>query len=150
MGVTAPTGEKRRIRIRPLVPPHRSAIGEIQTALGYADSEVATFSFKVKCGFTISGKVWNDTPLSTSKPDGIWKSGEEGINGIKVALYKANSSTLVATTTTATINGVAGSYTFTTPEDGSYQVAFEYNGQKYRAYEYVVSGCNWFMYKRKT
>ncbi|MGN0656397.1 MAG: FN3 associated domain-containing protein [Ruminiclostridium sp.] len=113
-------------------------------AKGYADSAVKTFTYKVETTeFTISGIVWNDTPSTNSKADGIRQSGEAGINGITVNLINASTNSREKTTATTTIGGVAGSYKFENLKQGnSYKVEFVFNGQKYRAYDYVVSGGN--------
>ena len=113
-------------------------------AKGYADSAVKTFEYKVESTkFSISGMVWDDTPNSTSIPDGIKQSGETGINGISVYLFNADTDKYETSTTTTTMNGVAGSYKFDNLKNGTkYKVVFEFNGQKYRAYNYTVSGGN--------
>ena len=113
-------------------------------AKGYADSAVKTFTYKVEAtDFSISGVVWNDTPSATSKADGIRQNGEAGINGIAVNLINAATNSREGTTTTTTINGVPGSYKFDKLKQGNaYKVEFVFNGQKYRAYDYVVSNGN--------
>ncbi|MGN0618113.1 MAG: FN3 associated domain-containing protein [Ruminiclostridium sp.] len=113
-------------------------------AKGYADSAVKTFEYKVDSKtFTLSGVVWDDTPNATSIPDGIKQSNESGINGISVSVLNVDKNTYEGSTTTATINGVAGSYKFENLKEGTkYKVVFKFNGQKYRAYNYTVSGGN--------
>lgn len=113
-------------------------------AKGYADSAVKTFTYKVESKkFTLSGVVWDDTPNETSVPDGIKQSNESGINGISVSVLNVDKNTYEGSTTTSTINGVAGSYKFENLKEGTkYKVVFKFNGQKYRAYNYTVSGGN--------
>lgn len=113
-------------------------------AKGYADSAVKTFTYKVEANdFSISGVVWDDTPSSSSKADGIRQNGEGGINGITVNLINASTNSREASTATMTINGVPGSYKFDKLKQGnSYKVEFVFNGQKYRAYDYVINNGN--------
>ena len=113
-------------------------------AKGYADSAVKTYTYKVEAtDFSISGVVWNDTPNADSKSDGIRQNSEAGINGITVNLINASTNSREGTTTTMTINGVAGSYRFDKLKQGNaYKVEFVFNGQKYRAYDYVVNNGN--------
>ena len=102
---------------------------------GYADSGVSTFDYKVKSsGFSLSGYVWDD-----KSSDGKKDSGESYISGIKVSLIDSSNSTILYTTTTDN----NGYYSFTKiKKDRSYKVMFTYNGQKYRAYNYIVTGGN--------
>lgn len=102
---------------------------------GYADSQVATWDYKVKSsGFSISGYVWDD---KTS--DGKKDSYESWIKDIKVSLIDANNGSVMSTTTT----DANGYYYFTKiKKDRNYKIMFIYNGQKYRAYNYVVTGGN--------
>ncbi len=109
---------------------------------GYANSQVVTCNYKVKSSnYTISGRVWDDSMVST--PNGVYQSGEAGLNGITVMLLNVNTNKYEQTVTTTTINGVAGSYELTKGKAGNkYKVVFQFNGQKYRAYETVVNGGN--------
>lgn len=119
---------------------------------GNVDSDVSTFSYKVKAGFTISGTVWDDTPGTTSSTsttvisaNGSKSTNEPGISGMTV--YLVNSSTnaqdapvrYVQRTTTDS----SGAYAFNNLTAGNnYKVVFEYNYQRYRAYPNIVSGGN--------
>lgn len=113
-------------------------------AKGYADSDIVTVSYKVKSNnFTISGVVWNDTTNENTVADGLMTYGEQGINGITVMLLNTATNNYDETTTTSTINGVAGSYVLTKAKaNGKYKVVFQFNGQKYRAYSKVVTNGN--------
>ncbi|HTX91046.1 MAG TPA: SdrD B-like domain-containing protein, partial [Anaerolineales bacterium] len=62
--------------------------------------------------------VWNDV-----NRNGIQDAGEAGVNGVQVDLYTA-SGTLVATTHTANLAGVDGTYGFSRLLPGSYRVVF--------------------------
>ncbi|MBK8562975.1 MAG: hypothetical protein IPN76_06395 [Saprospiraceae bacterium] len=57
----------------------------------------------------IGNYVWIDTDK-----DGVQDPGEAGLNGVNVNLYRfvSGTATLVATTTTATVNGQTGAYYF--------------------------------------
>lgn len=109
---------------------------------GYANSQVVTCNYRVKSSnYTISGRVWDDSMVST--PNGVYQSGEAGLNGITVMLLNTATNKYEQTVTTTTINGVAGSYELTKCKQGNkYKVVFQFNGQKYRAYETVVNGGN--------
>ncbi len=111
-------------------------------AKGYANSKVVTLEYKVKSSnYTISGRVWDDSMVST--PNGVYQSGETGINGITVMLLNTDTNKYEQTVTTSTISGVQGSYELTKAKPGNkYKVVFQFNGQKYRAYESVISGGN--------
>ena len=109
---------------------------------GYSNSDVVTLNYKVKSSnYTISGRVWDDTMVSA--PNGVYQSGEAGLNGITVMLLNVNTNKYEQTVTTTTINGVAGSYELTKCKMGNkYKVVFQFNGQKYRAHDSVVNGGN--------
>lgn len=113
-------------------------------AKGYANSDVVTVNYKVKStSYAISGIVWNDTANETSVPDGLMTYGEQGINGITVMLYNVATGKYDDTATTSTINGVPGSYIFKNAKPGNkYKVMFQFNGQKYRAYNKIVTNGN--------
>lgn len=102
---------------------------------GYADSEVSTFEYKVKStGYSISGYVWDDKSY-----DGKKDTNEGFISGIKVSLLDSSNNSEVATVTTDRY----GYYCFSNiKRDRTYRVSFTYNGQKYRAYNYIVAGGN--------
>ena len=102
---------------------------------GYADSGVSTFDYKVKSsGFSISGYVWED-----KSGDGKKDSNESWIKDIKVSLIDGSNSSVMATATTDS----NGYYCFSKiKKDRYYRIMFTYNGQKYRAYNYVVTGGN--------
>ena len=75
---------------------------------------------------SISGITFND-----QNADGIRQNGEAGINSIIVNLFAdvdqngdPDSSDELASTTTSTVNGVAGSYLFSNLAPGSYIVQF--------------------------
>lgn len=112
---------------------------------GYTDSDVNTFAYKVNAAFTISGTVWDDTPGSTITSNGLKASTEAGITGINV--YLINSSLAVKDAATnyvmKTTTDANGNYSFSNiPKTATYKVVFEYNYQKYRAYNLIVSGGN--------
>ncbi|NNF34539.1 MAG: hypothetical protein HKN68_10545, partial [Saprospiraceae bacterium] len=67
----------------------------------------------------ISGEVWLDTD-----EDGIREAGEPGRNGIAVRLFNSSGEEVVMTTT-AILNGAAGSYEFVDILAGEYYVGFE-------------------------
>ncbi len=102
---------------------------------GYADSNVSTFYYKVKSnGFAISGYVWADTT-----PDGKKVATESGVSGVSVSLVNNSNNSVMSTTTTDSY----GYYSFANAKKGTYyKVMFTYNGQKYRAYDYIVTGGN--------
>jgi len=109
---------------------------------GYSNSKVVTYEYKVKSSrYTISGRVWDDTSLTTA--DGVYQYGEKGIDGITVSLLNTATNTYDASVKTSIINGVSGCYVFDKVKPGvNYKVVFQYNGQKYRAYPIVVSNGN--------
>ncbi len=113
-------------------------------ALGYADTPVETFVYKVTSAFTISGTVWDDTPGASTISNGIRAiNSEPGISGINV--YLINSTTAVKDTSVYYIQKAVtdsnGKYSFPNLIKGmSYKVVFEYNYQKYRAYNAIVAG----------
>ncbi len=109
---------------------------------GYSNSNVVTCNYRVKSSnYTISGRVWDDTMVSA--PNGVYQSGEAGLNGITVMLLNTDTNKYEQTVTTTTINGVAGSYEITKCKPGNkYKVVFQFNGQKYRAHDAVVNGGN--------
>ncbi len=114
------------------------------TAKGYANSSVRTYNYKVtSTNYIISGMVWDDTPYAESMADGVKQYGENGINGITVKLVNTANNYAEQTVNTSTINGVAGSYIFDRARPGNnYKIMFEFNGQKYRAFNRIVSGGN--------
>jgi LPXTG-site transpeptidase (sortase) family protein len=67
---------------------------------------------------SIGDLVWNDF-----NRDGIQNNAETGINGVTVRLYSGAGS-LVASTTTTTVSGVAGTYRFNNLVPGDYYVVF--------------------------
>ncbi|MCU0347698.1 MAG: hypothetical protein MUC59_12230, partial [Saprospiraceae bacterium] len=81
----------------------------------------------------IGNYVWIDTDL-----DGVQDPCEAGVNGIKVNLYEmvAGVATLVATTTTATVNGLPGAYYFTDYQ----QYGTGYDTLKDNSLYYIVIG----------
>lgn len=128
----------------PITLTSNTTIKTFAEAKGHTDSEVRTYTYKVlSTNFSITGVVWNDTPTETSKADGIKQYNEAGINGITVKLVNTANNSVEQSVTTATINGVAGSYVLDKAKAGStYKVAFDFNGQKYRSFGSVVSGGN--------
>lgn len=114
-------------------------------AKAYADSDVSTFSYNISSSYTISGIVWDDTPVNATSSNGVKVDAESGIAGIPV--YLINSLTnvkdapvyyILKTTTDSN-----GKYSFTNLSNNmTYKVVFEYNYQKYRAYNAIVSGGN--------
>ena len=66
---------------------------------------------------SISGVKYND--LNDS---GVYNSGDPGINGVSITLSGTdyNGNPVLETTTTSTINGVLGSYTFSMLNPGTY------------------------------
>lgn len=106
---------------------------------GCSDSEVSTFTYTMVGGFTISGTVWDDTPNANSTPNGKKASDEPGIKDITVCLINLKSSSIVQETKTLS----NGTYSFTNiPEGYDYMIGFKFNGQKYRAYPYIVKDGN--------
>ncbi|MEI8167396.1 MAG: SdrD B-like domain-containing protein, partial [Chloroflexales bacterium] len=67
---------------------------------------------------SLGDRVWDD-----QNRDGVQDAGEPGLNGVTVALYRADD-TLVLTTTTATLTGTDGLYSFTNLPPGDYYVVF--------------------------
>ncbi len=114
----------------------------VAQAKGCKDSNVVTYNYKVKSSmYTISGHVWDDTSYGAA--DGKYQSGETGVNGITVHLLNTSTNKYEFSMLTETINGIAGSYSFTKAKPGvSYKVVFQFNGQKYRPYSAVVAGGN--------
>lgn len=113
-------------------------------AKGYSYSSVKTYNYQVEStNFKLSGVVWNDTSIPSSRADGIQQYGEAGINGITVRLINTATNKAEQTTTTSTINGVQGSYVLDGAKaNNNYKVEFEFNGMKYRPYGSIVSGGN--------
>lgn len=111
-------------------------------AKGYTNSKVVTCNYKVKSSnYTISGRVWDDSMVSEA--NGVYQSGEAGINDITVMLLNTETNKYEQTTTTSTINGVAGCYQFAKAKpNNKYKIVFQFNGQKYRAFDSVVAGGN--------
>ena len=114
-------------------------------AKGYADSDVSNFSYNINAAFTISGIVWDDTPANATSSNGVMANTEAGIQGIPV--YLINSSTSVkdapAYYVQKTTTDSNGRYSFSNfPINATYKVVFEYNYQKYRAYNSIISGGN--------
>ncbi len=102
---------------------------------GYADSGVSTFYYKVKStGYSISGYVWGDSTV-----DGKKAANESGISGIVVSLINNSTNSVVDTAMTDSY----GYYSFNNVKSGTnHKVMFTFNGQKYRAYDYIVTGGN--------
>ncbi len=111
-------------------------------AKGYTNSKVVTCNYKVKSSnYTISGRVWDDSMVSEA--NGVYQTGEAGINGITVMLLNTETNKYEQTVTTSTINGFAGSYALTKAKpNNKYKVVFQFNGQKYRAFESIITGGN--------
>ncbi len=72
---------------------------------GLGDVDMVCSSAPIQIG----NVVWNDADF-----DGTQDACEQGLNGVVVKLYKmdAGTTTLIATTSTATVNGKAGSWYF--------------------------------------
>ncbi len=111
-----------------------SVVKAYASCKGYSDSSVSSFSYKVRSqNFTVSGYVWADTTV-----DGKKSSNESGISDITVTLVDSSNSAVSSATTNS-----SGYYTLGGAKKGkSYKVMFTYNGQKYRAYDYIVTGGN--------
>lgn len=82
------------------------------TDIGNFGKGSALGDFELMCDpspIEIGNYVWLDTDK-----DGMQDPGEQGLNGVKVSLYKlvSGTATLAASTTTATVNGLAGAYYF--------------------------------------
>ncbi|MCR4780389.1 MAG: chitobiase/beta-hexosaminidase C-terminal domain-containing protein [Ruminiclostridium sp.] len=104
-----------------------------------ADSNISTFTFKVKANFTITGTVWNDTPGTASTADGVKAAGESGIAGIRVLALNVNSGSYVKEAQT----DYNGNYTISGLQPANtYKIVFEFNGQQYRPYNAVKPGGN--------
>ena len=101
---------------------------------GYADSSASSFSYKVRSqSFSVSGYVWADTTV-----DGKRTSGESGVSGVGVSLIDSSGYTVSTANTDS-----YGYYSIGGAKKGkSYKVMFTYNGQKYRAYDYIITGGN--------
>ncbi len=89
-----------------------------QEPSGLLDQENYTVDFGVWLPAGLSGAVWLDVDH-----DGQQEAGEPARNGVPVTLRDA-AGNVVSTTTTAVINGVAGSYAFTNLIPGDYYVTF--------------------------
>ena len=114
-------------------------------AKGYADTPVATFDYKISGAFNISGMVWDDTPGNTVVSNGTSASTKPGISGITVYLINSTTNPKDAATNyvAKTVTDSDGKYSFNNLVKGSfYKVVFEYNGQKYRAYNAIVANGN--------
>lgn len=74
------------------------------------------FGFKPAPTYTIGDRVWNDLNGSGGADDG----SEPGLDGVTVQLLQDGQE--IATTTTATVNGVSGWYNFTGLVAGTYTV----------------------------
>ena len=114
-------------------------------AKGYEDSWVSDFSYSIASVYTISGIVWDDTPTNATSSNGVMANNEAGIAGIPV--YLINSTTNVSDAPVyyvlKTTTDSNGRYSFSNLSTNmTYKVVFEYNYQKYRAYNAIVSGGN--------
>lgn len=97
---------------------------DIALTTGSAGANNHTYDFGFTSPANIGNRVWYDT-----NNNGIVDVGEVGINGVTVNLYQdtngngvfdSGTDTLVASTTTASVGGITGSYNFTnlTPSNG--------------------------------
>jgi hypothetical protein len=99
----------------------------------------------------VGNYIWIDTDR-----DGVQDPNEAGLNGVSVRLYKLDGgvSTLVASTTTATVNGTPGFYSFTDAsttaftileDNKTYYVAIGINGSQFNTTSQVltVGGVNY-------
>ncbi|MGY3778530.1 InlB B-repeat-containing protein [Isobaculum melis] len=77
---------------------------ELPGTTGYKPSE--PIAIRLQTG-AVKGLVFDD-----KNRNGIQDAGELGRNGVTVLAYKAGTKELITTTTTAQINGIAGSYEF--------------------------------------
>ncbi len=114
-------------------------------AKGCADSSVSDFEYKVASSFSISGRVWDDTPGTVVNSNGVNTDDKPGIANITVYLINHTTSSKDVTTNyiQKTVTDVNGKYSFNNLVKGSYyKVAFEYNSQKYRAYNAIVANGN--------
>ena len=114
-------------------------------AKGYADSSVTDFQYKVASSFSISGRVWDDTPGTVVNSNGVNTDDKPGIANITVYLINHTTSSKDVTTNYVqkTVTDVNGKYSFNNLVKGNYyKVAFEYNSQKYRAYNAIVANGN--------
>ncbi len=81
------------------------------TSVQFTSAPAANINFGINNPATdtatieIGNRIWND-----ANRNGVQDPGEVGINGVQVQLYR--NATLVGQTTTATINGAAGTYLF--------------------------------------
>lgn len=73
-------------------------------------------------GFLAPASVGNFVFIDTNR-NGIQDPGEVGLNGVTVTLYNS-AGTAIATTTTTTVGGNAGQYSFTGLPPGTYSVGF--------------------------
>ncbi|NTV64036.1 MAG: DUF11 domain-containing protein, partial [Oscillochloris sp.] len=67
---------------------------------------------------SIGDRVWADL-----NHDGLQDAAEPGVNGVTVTLYRSNGLQ-IATTTTSTVAGADGSYSFTNLPPGNYYIVF--------------------------
>jgi len=107
---------KYRVQFKPDSPYDQFSSDLITIAAGeqYLQLDVGLVTKKGKIG----GYVWLD-----SNENGLQDSGESGMNDVTVELYNG-TSILLATTTTATFNGLPGHYEFNNLSPGNYQVRF--------------------------
>ena len=68
-----------------------------------------------RSNLVLSGRVVHDTD-----GDGVFSAGDDGVNGVTVTITKPDLTTAVATT--ATVGGVAGSFSFTGLTPGAFSV----------------------------
>ncbi|MFZ4410846.1 MAG: SdrD B-like domain-containing protein, partial [Paracraurococcus sp.] len=76
---------------------------------------------------TVAAKI-GDLVFVDKNGNGIQDSGETGVNGITVRLLDPATDAVLATTTTATASGVAGSYAFSNLVPGQYKLQFVPSG----------------------
>ncbi|HAZ44152.1 MAG TPA: hypothetical protein DCZ55_06635 [Cyanobacteria bacterium UBA11371] len=120
LGTITPN-QTRTVNVTFRVPPNfqGNTLSNTATATAIEDpgrrSATASVNLTAPTTAIIGDRVFND-----SDNNGQQNGNEEGINGVTVELVR--NGNVVATTTTATVNGVAGSYSFTGVAPGTYTV----------------------------
>ncbi|HEX8349762.1 MAG TPA: Ig-like domain-containing protein, partial [Hymenobacter sp.] len=88
---------------------------------GVSSSSTATYAIPVGAPNTISGVVFEDVNYGGGTGVGQAASNGVGRNGVTVELY-TGAGAFSATATTATVNGIDGTYSFSVATAGSYVV----------------------------
>ena len=100
-------------------------LNAVETGQGGTQDDAAgdaSGDMTVDFGFLAPASI-GDTVFSDLNRDGIQTTGEPGINGVTVTLYNS-AGVAIATTTTTTVGGVTGKYSFTGLAPGTYSIGF--------------------------